>query len=285
MLLRPCEDQSIEHLHGFDDNQPESAPDGLKQLPLGSPLLADLAVQGATELLELVNQKGEHHDGKEGQAQILLAEAKVVLEVISLILEGVEGFVFDFPAGAPAPHDVVDIVLGQGEVGNPTEVLGLLAVILPVFQDVDEEVFVGFIERETVGEPEEVVHTRIFWIREVVLDGLSRLHGGVQATKEVFVIVFFDAEDEVAPCVQDVTDVGSIGAESVFGDDGSKMRVIFSELREPPSGPIAFAVILGFTVLLADRFWSQGDDGLRVGMDDGCAECLKVVNRLARLGA
>jgi len=42
-----------------------------------------------------------------------------VLEVISLVFEGVEGFVLNFPTGAAAPHDVIDIVPRDGEVGNP----------------------------------------------------------------------------------------------------------------------------------------------------------------------
>ena len=99
--------------------------------------------------------------------------------------------------------------------------LGLLSALLPVFQEVDEEVFVRFIERDTVGEPEEMMQARIFFIREIVLDGLTGLHGCIHAGKEVFVVVLFDAEDEVAVSGQDVTDVGSIGAESVFGDHGA----------------------------------------------------------------
>jgi hypothetical protein len=96
--------------------------------------------------------------------------------------------------------------------------LGLLPAFLPVFQDVHEEV--------------PVVHTG----------------------KEVFVIIFFDAEDEVAVSGHDVTDVWSIGAQGVFGDHCFEMRVIFSEVAEPPSGPIALTVILGLAILFADRF-------------------------------
>ncbi|MHC1743359.1 MAG: hypothetical protein AB9873_10050 [Syntrophobacteraceae bacterium] len=105
--------------------------------------------------------------------------------------------------------------------------------MLKVVQEVDEEVFVRFIESDTVGEPEEMIHARIFFIRETVLDRLSELHGGIHARKEVFVIVLFDAEDEVAVSGHNIPDVGSIGAQSVFDDDGFKMRVVFSEVSEP----------------------------------------------------
>ena len=184
--LRTGEDQSIEHLHGMNDDQPESASDGFKEVSLGSHFLADFTVQSATELLQLINEKGEHHEGKEGHAQVLLAKTKVVLEVVSLVLERVERLVLDLPSGAAAPHDVVDVILRDGEVGYPTEMLGLLSALFPVFQEVDEEVFVRFIERDTVGEAEEMMDARIFFIRKIVLDRLSGLHGGIHAGKEVF---------------------------------------------------------------------------------------------------
>ena len=101
-LLRSGEDHSIEHLHGFDDNQAERRP-GWSPTALSwiRPLLADLAVQSGQDICWSWSvKKGEHHEHTRNQAQILLAEAVVVLEMVSLVLEGVEGLVFDFPAGA-----------------------------------------------------------------------------------------------------------------------------------------------------------------------------------------
>jgi hypothetical protein len=42
----------------MNDDQPESASDGLEELSLGSHLLADFTVQSATEFLQLIDQKG-----------------------------------------------------------------------------------------------------------------------------------------------------------------------------------------------------------------------------------
>ena len=41
---------------------------------------------------------------------MLMAMAEVVLEMVALILEGVEGFILDFPAGAASFHDRKDVV-------------------------------------------------------------------------------------------------------------------------------------------------------------------------------
>ena len=140
--------------------------------------------------MELVSQEGRHHEGKEGQAEALFAQAEVVLEVVSPVFERVQNFVLDFPSGAAAPHDVIDVVLGDGEVGYPREVLGLFSALLPVFQDIDEDVLFGFIEREAAGGPKQVVHIRIVWVGHIVPDGFSRLHGGVDTAKEAFVIMW-----------------------------------------------------------------------------------------------
>ena len=42
--------------------------------------------------------------------QMLMAMAEVVLEMVALILEGIEGFILDFPAGATSFHNSEDVV-------------------------------------------------------------------------------------------------------------------------------------------------------------------------------
>ena len=56
--------------------------------------------QRTTKFLRLVDQKGQHHQHREDHRQILLAVAEVVLEMIILILQRIERFVFDLPTRA-----------------------------------------------------------------------------------------------------------------------------------------------------------------------------------------
>ena len=58
--------------------------------------------------------KGQHHQQGEVSGQMLMAMAEVVLEMVALILEGVEGFILDFPAGTASFHD-------RKDVGAPSE--------------------------------------------------------------------------------------------------------------------------------------------------------------------
>ena len=68
-----------------------------------NPLFADCLEQGATEFLRLVNQECQHHQHHEDRRQILLAMPKVVSELIALILQRIERFVFDLPRARPPP--------------------------------------------------------------------------------------------------------------------------------------------------------------------------------------
>jgi len=61
-----------------------------------------LAKQLATALLDLVDQKGQHHqDGQDG-GEMLLPMSIVMFEMIALVLERIEGFILNLPAAAPS---------------------------------------------------------------------------------------------------------------------------------------------------------------------------------------
>jgi hypothetical protein len=83
------------------------------------------------------------------------------------------------------------------------------------------------------------------------------------------VVVLFDAQNEAAVGFHEISDVGCVGAESIFGDDDRQIGMILSEFEEPPSGGVALTVVFGLSVLFADGLRRQGDDDLGVGMDDG----------------
>ena len=70
---------------------------------------------------------------------------KVVLKLISLILEGVERLVFHFPACPSPTHQGVDLVLGDSEVGDPTEMAGFAAPDLPIFQKIDPFILIRLV--------------------------------------------------------------------------------------------------------------------------------------------
>lgn len=80
---------------------------------------------------------------------MLFPQAVVMLEVVALVLQGVEGLVLDPPAGTAATHDFVSVLLGNHKICHPTEMLFLVAIgiSLPVFEEVDTQfILAAFVE-------------------------------------------------------------------------------------------------------------------------------------------
>ena len=91
-----------------------------------------LLKEGTTALLELIDQEGQHRQHRKDAGQILVAVAVVMFEMVALVFERVEGFVFDFPARPASFHNRIDGIGGEGLIGNPGEVLFFLWADLPI---------------------------------------------------------------------------------------------------------------------------------------------------------
>src|SRR5215470_13062288 len=83
---------------------------------------------------------------------MLRAMAVVVLEVIALVFQGMEGLIVDLPPGATAPHEVKDIPCVHSQVCAPAAVLDLVLAHLPVLDHMDPSVWVGGIERDIIDK-------------------------------------------------------------------------------------------------------------------------------------
>ena len=77
------------------------------------------ATVSAQELVNLVNKEGEQIQNKESFRQILFAVTEIVLQVIAVVLQGVEALVLDFPSCPRSTHQVLDILSRDLHVGDP----------------------------------------------------------------------------------------------------------------------------------------------------------------------
>ncbi len=84
----------------------------LPQADLGVLALMRLLKQWTAQGLDLVDQKGQHHQKGEVGGQMLVAMSIVVLKMVALIFQRVEGFILYFPSCASSSLDVEDIFLG-----------------------------------------------------------------------------------------------------------------------------------------------------------------------------
>ena len=144
---------------GFEQRAPgrqgigiEQCAHPLPQQALAPELQPDRSEQGTAQLLRLVHQKRQHHEHGKHHRQMLLAMPIVVLKVIALVFQRVEGLIFDLPPGAPTSHEVKDIPFGHPQVGDPAEVLDPISAYLPVLDKIDPHLRVRRIEGDVIEE-------------------------------------------------------------------------------------------------------------------------------------
>ena len=123
--------------------------------------LQGLLKERTAALLELIDQKSQHGQKSKKAGQILGSVAVVVFEMVALVLERVEGFVFDFPAGASSSHNDIDGIGGEGLIGDPGEVRFFLWTDLPVFHKVDAELGMAAVERQVMDPAEAMGDARV----------------------------------------------------------------------------------------------------------------------------
>src|SRR5580658_7407381 len=62
--------------------------------------------------------EGEQVEAGQGGREVDFAVAEIVFEIVAVVLENIEGFVFDFPSCAATRREVDDGVWTDGEIGD-----------------------------------------------------------------------------------------------------------------------------------------------------------------------
>src|SRR5882672_3284582 len=112
----------------------------LPQQAFAAELCPDRLKQRTTELLGLIHQKRQHHQHGKHHREILLAMPVVVLKVIALVFQRIEGFIFDLPPGSSTSHETKDVARVHPQVRHPPEVLDLVMTNFPVLDAMDPDV-------------------------------------------------------------------------------------------------------------------------------------------------
>lgn len=63
--------------------------------------------------------KSQQVESKENHRQMMMSVAEVVFNVVALIFQSVEGFIFDFPPGAATFNQGDHIVFINADISNP----------------------------------------------------------------------------------------------------------------------------------------------------------------------
>lgn len=278
------DDQTVDRFHGIQEEETKCGSDIFPKLPFATRFFACRAEYGTGDLLNLVDEKGEHHEGDKNHAQELLSQPIVVFEIVALVLESVDGFIFYFPAGAPSFHDFIGVAAGDLKIGDPREIFALIILALPVFEDVDAKVLIGLVEGNMVEEPKAMEDARVLLIDHGMFGGFPFAQCLLDVIEKMIMVAPLDPKNEMAAICLEVPDVRSIGAEAILGDDSFETGMVLSEFLQPSSGGIAFTIVFGLPILVADGLGRQGNHFFLLGMDNDRGQCLKVIGRFAGLG-
>src|SRR5262245_9596117 len=125
---------------------------------------------------------------------MLIAVAKIVLEVIALIFQRVERFIFNAPPRSRPLHDAVNCAFVDAQVSDPTEMLDFTLYRLPALDEVDPQIGIGLIERHVTNKAEPMVAPRSAVVTLIIGDPTGVLRFG-HLREQKGMIAFFDAEN------------------------------------------------------------------------------------------
>ena len=126
--MRSRDDQAVDHFHGIQEEEVECGSDFFPKVPFTACFLPCCAKHRTGDLLNLVDEKGQHHEGDKEHAEEFLAKPIVVFKIAALVFQSIERFIFYFPAGTPSSHDLVGVGAGNLKIGHPAEVFNVITL-------------------------------------------------------------------------------------------------------------------------------------------------------------
>ncbi len=275
----PKRQRPVHLFHRLQHKLGEQTAEPLPKRTFTAQALPGLGEKRMAKLLDLVEKERQHHQNHQHDAQVLLAVAEIMFEVIALVLERVECFVFDLPTGPTGSHDLPNGLFVQRPIGDPTERLDARTDRAPIFQHVDQHVWVRLID-SNITKPTKIMLGVVFF------GNAKMLHRAIFETlldlaEEVFVVRGFGYQDEVTVGCPERLDHGSFGGEVVGRDRHFQLGVILAELFDPTLHGVLFAVVFGLSILLRDRFGHEGNDFFFLRMDQRSTQRLMIICRLS----
>jgi hypothetical protein len=273
---RPLEtiQEGFEQLaHGHQGLGIKQCAHPLPQQALAPKLQPDRSEQGTTQLLRLVHQERQHHQHGKHYRQMLLAMPIVVLKVIALVFQRVEGLIFDLPPGSPTPHEVKDIPFGHSQVGDPAEVLDLVLAHLPVLDKIDPHLYVRRIEGNVIAKTKPM-HQPCGAVVPFIRGDAPSVLCGLDLLEHIGMIACCHPEARVESVILQGRHGRGMGTQTICGDNALQVGMILAQLGHKALGGIPCAIILGRSITVDNRLRHERNDGPLVRMDDRSAQPL-----------
>lgn len=145
-----------QHLPGVKDDDFNVGAEGFPEMMLTAKLVAAVLEEGIGQFENLMTEEGEQGEEDHGEAQVLLAMTEIMFQMVALVFEGVEAFVFDFPVGTSGADKQLDIIRGEELIGDPT--IGIMNFFVAVTvkgddakaQEISKEGVLGAVQGDVI---------------------------------------------------------------------------------------------------------------------------------------
>ena len=251
--------------------QPEGGPHLVPERAAGTEEGAHALIHAIDQLKDLVHEERQQVERKERLRQVPVAVAEIVLQVVALVLQGVERLILDLPTRPRGAHQLDDVVGGGHQVGDPGIAIFHLAVLDdPELDEVDER-RVGLAVQRQTGDP-------LVLVAFAAVDGMMAVQqvAAAQAGNilvQVDMVTWFGDQQERETPRGQLLDAGLLGVKAVGDDNCRHPGIVGAEPLKHPVAGIDFAILL--VVLVASavtveyELGSEGEHHAFVRMHDG----------------
>ncbi|MGA2291602.1 DUF2927 domain-containing protein, partial [Bradyrhizobium sp.] len=229
-------------------------------------LLPGRAPEFVGDVADGVNGEGEQVQGSEDGGEVELAVAEVVLDIIPLGLENVEGFVLDLPSGTTAGGELGDVVGADREVGDEAVVVGDFASGVDDLdlEPVDDEGILA-VAQGNIGEPAVAIDGVLLAALDLLFVGRKVDPGDVFGNQRMG--GWLADEDEIPVDVAHGLAQRLAGEQVVTKKDRIEPCVARAVGGQPSLGRGVLAVLLFRAILRRDEFRLERDNLVVSGRD------------------
>ena len=206
---------SEQGFHGVKDENIEEIAHRCPEFGFRAQPFPQLTKQPRAALLDLVHQKSQQHEQRQDRGEMLLPVAIVMLEMIALVLERIEGFVLNLPAAASGTHHFFHGARTEPQIGDPGPLLDLAVWRgLLVEQKVNFDVDRALVQAQVIGPGEVMLHASL--VSQAKLFDLPTGLAAGKLLKEALMRIGLDVQDVAPAIARDLPQVRGASVERVF---------------------------------------------------------------------
>ena len=211
----------------------------------------------AGQLLYLIYQKGQKHQASHVAGEVFLSVTVIVFKVVALGFQRIECLIFYLPLRATSSHDLHATSVSNPQAGDPAVGVTLFAlfVVLDIFQEIELQVRMGFIQGHTIGISKPV--PVLFPIGYLIAQSPVAIVALINSLEQGAMITVFGNDDEVVLVRANQFDGGTFGVQVIQIKYQPESGMVLMNVSKRPFQSVDFTVIFGGVNLMNNGLWHQ----------------------------